>query len=168
MTNFIQWRLGRKPGVEKLLAGLGLAAALLTAVPAWGADTLNWETNRNRVSADIKSGKLLPLLEQIASVTGWRVFVEPDTTTSVSAKFSNLPPGEALRLLLGDLNFALVPGTNTSPKLYVFRTVMKNATQAVRLVSAAESRSRGKLIPNELIVRLKPGAKIDELAKLLV
>ena len=113
---------------------LGLIVALLTAVPARAADTLNWETNRNRVSADIKSGKLLPLLEQIAAVTRWHVFVEPDTTHTVSAKFSNLPPGEALRLLLGDLNFALVPETNASPKLVVFRTVMKNATQIVRPV----------------------------------
>ena len=191
MTNFIQRWLGAKsgaPGIarpyalkcarrggvlcapggaERFLAALWLAMALLAAVPAWAADTLNWETNRNRVSADIKSGKLLPLLEQIASATGWHVFVEPDTTCAVSAKFSNLPPGEALHLLLGDLNFALVPETNASPKLFVFRTTMKNATQLVRPVNAAESGSKGKLIPNELIVRLKPGAKIDELAKLL-
>ena len=146
---------------------LGLIVALLTVVPAWAADTLNWETNRNRVSADIKAGKLLPLLERIAAVTRWHVFVEPDTTHTVSAKFSNLPPGEALRLLLGDLNFALVPETNAGPKLVVFRTVMKNATQIVRPIDAAEVRSRGKVIPNELIVRLKPGAKIDELARAL-
>jgi hypothetical protein len=146
---------------------LCLTTALLLAVPAGAADTLNWETNRNRVSADIKSGKLLPLLGQIASATGWHVFVEPeDTTRAVSAKFSNLPPGEALHLLLGDLNYALVPETNGSPKLFVFHTVMKNATQVVRPVKAAGD-SRGKLIPNELLVRLKPGAKIDELAKLL-
>ncbi len=166
MMNFIQRRLGQTSGVERLWAALWLAAAVLTAVPVWAADTLNWETNRNRVSADIRSGKLLPVLEQIASVTGWHVFVEPDTTRSVSAKFSNLTPGEALHLLLGDLSFALVPGTNASSKLFVFRTAMKNATQAV-LLSGAESGRKGKLIPNELIVRLKPGAKIDDLARAL-
>ena len=154
-----------RSAVERALALLFLAMALLAAAPAWAADTLNWETNRNRVSADIKSGKLIPLLEQIASITGWHVFVEPDTGRSISAKFSNLPPGEALHLLLGDLNFALVPETNASPKLFVFRTTMKNATQLVSPVNAAAS--RGKLIPNELIVRLKPGAKIDDLARAL-
>ena len=153
-------------GAERFLAAWWLTMALFVAIPAGAADTLNWETNRTRVSADIKSGKLLPLLEQIASVTGWHVFVEPDTARAVSAKFSNLPPGEALHLLLGDLNYALVPATNGSPKLFVFHTVMKNATQLVRPINAAGD-SRGKLIPNELIVRLKPGAKIDELAKLL-
>ena len=189
MLNFIQWRSGsgeqsvalllvrglascsvihRAPAVVgRACALLGLAIALVTAVPARAADTLNWETNRNRVSADIKAGKLLPLLEQVASTTGWHVFLEPDTSHTISAKFSNLPPGEALHLLLGDLNFALVPQTNASPRLFVFRTAMKNATQLVRPVNAAESRSRGKVIPNELIVRLKPGAKIDELARAL-
>ena len=152
---------------RRIAALLFIASALLAAAPAWAADALNWETNRNRVSADIKSGKLIPLLEQIASVTGWRVFVEPDTGRNVSAKFSNLVPGEALHLLLGDLSFALVPETNASPKLFVFRTTMKNATQLVHPVTSAESQAGGKVIPNELIVRLKPGAKIDDLARAL-
>jgi hypothetical protein len=146
---------------------LGLTTALLTALPARAADSLNWETNRNRVSADIKAGKLLPVLEQIASATGWHVFVEPDTGRTISAKFSSLPPGEALHLLLGDLNFALVPQTNGSSHLFVFRTVMKNATQLVRPSKATEGGAKGRLIPNELIVRLKPGAKIDDLARAL-
>ncbi len=191
MTNFIQRCLGARSGAPgtmrrfaskraprgavllagggagSVLAALWLAMALFAALPARAADTFNWETNRNRVSADIKSGKLIPLLEQIASATGWRVFVEPDTTCTVSAKFERLPPGEALHFLLRDLNFALVPDTNASPKLFVFRTSMQNATQSVRPAHPVTASSKGKLIPNELIVRLKPGAKIDDLAKLL-
>jgi hypothetical protein len=69
-------------------------------------------------------------------------------------------------MLLGDVNFALVPQTNSNPKLFVFRTSMKNATQFVRPAVAADV-GKAKVIPNELIVRLKPGAKIDEIAKLL-
>jgi Subtilase family/Fervidolysin N-terminal prodomain len=154
-------------GGARFRAALWLAMALLAVVPAWAADTLNWETNRNRVSADIKAGKLIPTLEQIASATGWQVFLEPGTTSAISAKFNRLPPGEALHLLLGDLNFALVPATNGSPKLYVFHSSMENATQSVRPANPAGAGSKGKLIPNELIVRLKPGAKIDDLAKQL-
>ena len=60
-----------------------------------------------------------------------------------------------------------MPETNASPKLFVFRTTMENATQSVRPANPATSAAKGKIIPNELIVRLKPGAKIDELAKLL-
>jgi len=74
-----------------------------------GADTFNWNAKQNRVTADIRSLKLNPLLEQVSSATGWQVFLEPDTTHTASAKFKDVPPGEALRLLLGDLNFALVP-----------------------------------------------------------
>jgi hypothetical protein len=33
------------------------------------------------------------------------IYVEPDTTKQVSARFKNTPSGEALKLLLGDLNF---------------------------------------------------------------
>ena len=182
MTNFIQrWLSARagspgsaggaaskraSRGAGRVLAALGLALALFPALPAWAADTLNWETNRNLVSADIKSGKLLPVLERIAAATGWHIFLEPDTASVVSAKFDHLPPGEALHLLLRDLNFALVPATNASPKLFVFRTAMQNATQSVRPARPVAS-DKGKLIPNQLIVRLKPGVKIDDLAKLL-
>ena len=191
MTNFIQRWLGAESGTSSVarrfalrcarlgsvlrasarvpgfLAALCLTIALFAAVPARAAGTLNWETNGNRVSADIKSGKLLPLLEQIASVTGWHVFLEPNTTCTISAKFDRLPPGEALHMLLRGLNFALIPATNGSPKLLVFRSTMQNATQSVRPANLAGADAKGKLIPNELIVRLKPGAKIDDLAKLL-
>jgi hypothetical protein len=191
MTNFIQWCLGAEfavprnagriasngatrgavpgawGGAPQFLAALWLTVVLFMAFPVQGANSLNWETNRNRVSADIKDGKLLPLLEQVASITGWHVFLEPDTTATISAKFDRLPPGEALHLLLHDLNFALVPVTNASSKLFVFRSNMQNATQSVRPANPAGTDSKSKLIPNELIVRLKPGAKIDELAKLL-
>src|SRR5205823_11766232 len=86
------------------------------------------------------------------------------TTHIVSAKFKDLPPGEALRLLLGDLNFALVPETNASPRLFVFRTSRQNATQ---LVTVPKAGGRGKIIANELVLRLKPGANIDEVARSL-
>jgi len=139
-----------------------LALFLLLSSPAGhAAETLNWDARQNRVSADIKSGKLRPLLEQIAAASGWRVFIEPNLQHSVSAKFQGLPPGEALRLLLGDISFALVPETNRSPRLLVFRTTAQRATE---LVSPAP---KVKIIPNQLIVRLKPGARIDDIARLL-
>src|ERR1035438_875246 len=84
MTNFIQRWLGTKAGTPRVarqitlkydprgsvlrgpsgagivVAALWLVMAMFTALPSRAADTLNWETNRNRVSADIKSGKLIP------------------------------------------------------------------------------------------------------------
>jgi hypothetical protein len=105
---------------------------------------------------------LWPLLEKIALDAGWRIYVEPGVTHVVSAKFKNLPSVEALRMLFGDLNFALVPQTNAAPRLYVFRTARQNATQLVRAPAAP-----AKHVPNELLVKLKPGADIDALAKLI-
>jgi thermitase len=128
------------------------------------ADTnsLVWHRVTDRVDADVRDMALWPLLEKIASDAGWRIYVEPGVTHEVSAKFKNLPSIEALRMLFGDLNFALVPQTNAVPQLYVFRTERQNATRLVRAPAAP-----AKHVPNELLVKLKPGADIDALAKLL-
>lgn len=149
-------------------------AALLTvwlfmagSVLGLRAGDLNWNTNSNLVSADYSSAKLLPVLERVAATTGWRVYLEPDALShQVSAKFKNLPPGEALRLLLGDLNFALVPNEGKQ-RLYVFRTAQRNATQLVKPEDGDAKKGVAKKIGNELIVRLKPGMKIEDIAKLV-
>ena len=139
-----------------------LFATLSLSVAAADTNAIIWHRASDRVDADVHGMALLPLLEKIAAEAGWHIFVEPDTTHTTSAKFKDLPSGEALKRLLGDLNFALVPKTNAVPQLYVFRTVMKNATQRV-LASKAAPRH----VPNELLVRVKPGTDIDALAKAL-
>ncbi len=149
------------------LLSLGLAFAWLGGLQVFAADTLNWRTNQNRVSADIKAGSLLQVLGQVAGATGWQVFVEPGPSRSISAKFTDLAPGEALRSLLGDLNFALVPATNSRARLFVFHTSMGKATQLIPPAKDGNAAQKSKLIANELIVRLKPGMKIDELARKL-
>ena len=139
-----------------------LFAAFCLSASAADTNSLVWHKAADRVDADIHGQPLWPLLETIARNTGWRIYVEPGTTRNASAKFKDLPSSDALRMLLGDLNFALVPGTNTASQLYVFRTVMQNATRLVRGTNAP-----AKHVPNELLVRLKPGANIDALARLL-
>ena len=144
---------------------LGLFAVTCTRTRA--NDAFSWNTNQNRVTADIQSLNVERLLGRVAAATGWQVFLEPGTSRDVSAKFKDIPPGEALRLLLGDLNFALVPETNTSPRLYVFRTSRIKATRLIRPADAKGAARTASVIPNELIVRLKPGAKIEDIARLL-
>ena len=139
-----------------------LLAALSLSVRAADTNSLVWHKATDRVDADVRGMALWPLLEKIASDAGWRIYVEPDTTHTTSAKFKDLPSGDALKMLLGNLNFALVPRTNGVPNLYVFRTDMKNATRLVLAPKAAP-----KHVPNELLVKLKPGADIDALAKAL-
>jgi len=135
--------------------------------PAARDYSLKWQRDKDRIDADVRDLSLPTLLERIASETGWQVFVEPGAKHTASAKFSNLASGDALRLLLGDLNFALVPQTNASPRLYVFRTAMHNATQRVRGAADKPDTARLKRVPNELIVRVKPGTDIEKLARLL-
>jgi hypothetical protein len=135
---------------------------LLSSVTrANAAEVLNWNTNRNIVNADIQSLPVARLLGAIARHTGWEVFLEPNVTHNVSTKFQDLPSGQALRMLLGDLNFALVPQTNGPTHLYVFRTSKGSATQIIRPEDLVSKVSRSGKIPNELVVTMKPGAKIE-------
>ncbi len=125
-------------------------------------DSIVWHRSADRVDADVHSLSLSNLLEQITVQTGWQVYVEPGTARIASTKFKNLPTGEALRMLFGDLNFALVLQTNAGPHLYVFTTRMENATQRVR----ASKRTVPKHVPNELLVKLKPGVNPDAFARM--
>jgi subtilase family protein/fervidolysin-like protein len=125
-------------------------------------NTIVWHKAGDRVDADVRSLGLPQLLGQITAQTGWRVYVEPGTTHNASAKFNNLPSGQALQRLFGDLNFALVPQTNAAPHLYVFTTKMENATQLVRVPKTTKARH----VHSELLVKLKPGVKPDDLAKM--
>lgn len=136
-------------------------AFLIFSSAVRGAETLNWSTNENRVSANLESVPLTRLLEGVSQATGWRVYVESNVTANVSVKFKDLPTGEALRFLLGKLNFALVPQTNASPRLYVFQSSLENATKLIRPANLTERKAEP--IPNELVVTLKPGAKIENL-----
>ena len=129
----------------------------------FAADSLTWNTNQDRVSANISSAPVLPVLEAVAKHTGWHVFVESNMTHTVSTKFQDLPTGEALRMLLGDLNFAIVPQTNGPDHLYVFRTSLGNARILIHPSDLVSKLSRSGKIPNQLIVTLKPGAKIEAL-----
>jgi hypothetical protein len=150
-----------------ILVGLWLAFGA-HQVAAAATNLLVWNKAKDRVDADVRGWELLNLLERIASETGWQVFVEPDSGHTASAKFKDLPSGEALRLLLGDLNFALVPQTDRSSRLYVFRTVMQNATRLVPPAAGSDQRvGQPRRVPNQLIVRLKPGADINAWARLL-
>src|SRR5688572_8637912 len=143
--------------VRVLLGGLLVFGSL-----AQGADSLNWRKDKDTVDADISSWSLVKTLEVISEATGWHVYLEPGTQRQVSTKFKDRSSDRALDLLLGNLGRALLPGTDGGPsRLLVFRTAQKDATQLIRAKKGA------KPIPDELIVRMKKGKDVDELAKKL-
>src|SRR5206468_886197 len=151
---------------------LGSLAAIFWLCPlpvTRAADSFLWGAGQNQVSADIESWPLSRLLESLASATGWQIYVEPDTQYTVTTRFQKLKPPDALRRLLGELNFALLPQTNGPTKLFIYRNSVHEATQLIQFAKKPKSDSGHNAIPNELIVRLKPGAEgsIDALAKRL-
>src|ERR1017187_8162619 len=95
--------------VPRFLLGLVCLALPLTAAAgpgrASGTNALSWRVKQNQVDADIHQWALSKVLSKIKSATGWEVYVEPGTTQNVSAKFKNVPQDEALRRLLGKLNY---------------------------------------------------------------
>jgi thermitase len=139
---------------------VGLFAAFSFAAAAQ-TNSLTWHKATGRVDANIHDEALLPLLQDIAAQTRWHVYLEPGTTRSASTKFKNLSTGDALKMLLGDLNFAFVPEIKGPSQLYVFRTAMKNATRQVI------PRPNAKHVANELLVKVKSGMDIKALAKIL-
>ena len=146
------------------------AAALVALISASAATTnsLVWNTTEDRVTADVRGEALWPLLDDIAHQTGWHIFVEPGIDRKADAKFKDLPRGEALKNLLGDLNYAFVPQTNGPDFLYVFATVMRNATRQVNeAVGLGKANAPGRHVANELLVKVKPGTDIEALAKAL-
>lgn len=155
-------RFGRHSIV--LFAGVvGIFLAVSRA--ASGADSLQWRLDKDSVDADIRSWDLIQTLEKVAEATGWEIFVEPGTKRTVSTKFKDRPRDKALDFLLGDLGRFLIPQTNGQPaRLLVFRSTQRDATQRISKLKEDPTKTP---IPNELIVTLKPGESIEELAKKL-
>jgi len=145
---------------------------LILAMAALGADVphapaaqyLLWDKAASRVDAEVRTWDVGELLKRVAAQTRWQIYLQPGVRQVVPARFKNLSEGEALRRLLGDLNFALIPQTNGPARLYVFRNSRSEATELVR---PQPEETRPKPIEDELVVRLKPGESIEELARRL-
>jgi hypothetical protein len=152
-----------------VVAWLALVFLLGSSNLATGADALVWRTGQDQVDAEIDGWPLPKVLEAIASATGWEIYFEPDIQYTVTSRFHQLKTPEALRRLLGELNFALLPQTNGPARLFIYRNSLHDATQLIQVTAKAKTGSGASPIPNEIIVRLKPGSKesIDALAKRL-
>ena len=152
-----------------LISILILAVGFLGLPSHTAAPALVWHEKQKTFDADISSIELPDLLGKISSATGWEVYLEPGSSYSTSAKFKDLSRGDALRILLGDLNFEVSPQSNSVPKLFVYRTGVRNATQLIRAEKRTLILGKDKVILNHLIVTLKPGSgtNIDALAEKL-
>lgn len=145
-----------------------LVAAWFAAAPfpCLAADVLKWDAARDRVDARIETWTVPQVLGRIAASTGWDIFLDPAITNRVTTSFTAKQTGEALGRLLGEYNYALVPETNGRSRFYVFRNSRAQATREIDPIAASIKPATNR-IGNELVVTLKPGEKIEVLAKKL-
>ena len=147
--------------MPKLLILL-LSGSIGISVGARAGDYVNWR--KSSVDADVLTWDTMHVLERVAEATGWQIYIEPGAQKKFSTKFKERAPDKALDLLLGNLGRVLLPGTNGGPpRLLVFKNKERDATQLVR----PKPVNKAKPLTKELIVTMKKGRSIDDLAKKL-
>ena len=98
---------------------------------AEAADSVVWNPKARTFDMNVRAMELKKLLGVIKAETGWEVLVEPGLEGRVGAKFRNKPAADAMRFLLGNKRFSLVPRTKGGTKLMVYQSALRGATQQV-------------------------------------
>ncbi|MGY8651497.1 MAG: hypothetical protein ACKVKM_11925 [Verrucomicrobiia bacterium] len=98
---------------------------------AAAADSVVWHPKARTFDMNVRAMGLEHLLGVIKSETGWEVLVEPGLKGRVGVKFRDKPAADAMRLLLGDKRFSLVPRTKGGTRLMVYEGNRRGATQQV-------------------------------------
>ena len=130
---------------------------------------LRWNPEVSRLTASVRRVALSRVLGRLAKTTGWRILVEPGTQRAVDVAFTNLPPAVALPRIMGEFSFSFANTEKGERELRIYRSSVDAATRAIDPIDDEEFQARPGPIPNEWIVRLKPGSKLtpEELAKRL-
>ena len=118
----------RLKGMRLLLTWMSVAL-LFPNVEA--ADTVVWHPKARTFDMNVRAMGLEQLLGVIKAETGWEVLVEPGLQGRVGVKFRDKPAADAMRLLLGDKRFSLVPRTKGGTRLMVYESNRRGATQKV-------------------------------------
>lgn len=141
-----------------------LSASFELEAPKAAQAPLRWNARDRRFSANIDSLPLKSVMAKLGAATGWKIYLDPDATHTVSVAFSDRSTSEALRLLLGGLSFALVPQNDGPQKLLIYR---KNISEATELVENDKDKRGKDWLASELIVSIAKGSKeeIEALAK---
>ena len=137
------------------------------SAPGFAAE-LRWNPQTETLDAALNDEPVSEVLLELGRLTKWKIWFEPGLESSVSARFAGLPAHRALRRILGDWHYALLPGKTGGKRLYIYRSSMFSATEELSLARRSGSGKTAR-IENELIVI--PGKKftgdIQELAQSL-
>jgi hypothetical protein len=154
---------------NSFMVGLRLAGAVLClavtvsfGVGCVHAADVQWQADQNKLTADLRRLQLGDALKAVGRSMGWTVWIEPGLESRrVSTRFTDLPVSEALRRIMGDLNYALIRGnTVETSKLLVYATHASKATKKLNLSDQVVI-FYSKKIDNEIIVQIKPGSPIS-------
>ena len=136
-------------------------------------DRLEWRSD-GTASVQIEQWPLEKVLQSLSDQGRWEILVEPDLQLKVTTRFKDLRHPEALRRLLSEVNFAIIPTPGSPSKMLVYKPASTRAV--IRIIPTRRLPKRqpdgdkevdSPKIPNELIVTLKPNTGIDiaELSK---
>lgn len=146
-------------------------AAALTCLLFWAGTAastgqLNWDPKTGKVDASLQGEPLSKVLSDLGALADWEVLVEPGLQATVSTRFEGLPTHQALRRILGDFNFAVLPGKNGRKKLYIYRNSIRAATKRLSPETGNQP-SKSRRIENEIIAALNSNSPeaIETLAK---
>ncbi len=126
-----------------------------------------WHKEARRIDANVSGLSLSTVLSKLSRATGWKVYLQPGTDRPLQVKFKGLDRGAALRLMLGDLNYAVVPALAGGTEIRIYQN---NPAAATELLTDKDGRPKtSDWLARELVVSLAPDSKIsiDELAKKL-
>lgn len=133
--------------------------------PAWGEYLVRWDHEKQTLDAELQAAPLIDTLEDLAKQTGWNIYLEPTPGKTFTTSFKGLSRGEAMRVLIGEMNYAFVPDANGPTRLFIFRTSREAATVRIEGKQLAKAKKpEVRKVPNQLIVKLKPGANIEDIA----
>lgn len=142
----------RRRGID---FGRAVALACLSfwVVTAASAGQLNWNPKTGKVDASLQGEPLSKVLSDIGALADWEVLVEPGLQATVSTRFEGLPAHQALRRILGNWNFAVLPGKNGRKKLYIYRNSLRATTKPLKPQTGNKT-SQSRRIENEIIATL--------------
>ena len=148
--------------------GVALACLSFWVGTEASAGQLNWNPKTGKVDASLQGEPLSKVLSDIGALADWEVLVEPGLQATVSTRFEGLPAHQALRRILGNWNFAVLPGKNGRKKLYIYRNSIRAATKQLTTQTGNQP-AQSRRIENEIIAALDSDSPqtIETLAKLL-
>lgn len=146
-----------RPGFAQRWTALGAAFLLFlgSSLAAPATYQFNWNRQSKLVTAHLEGVSLEKFLPRLARASGWQIFIEPGLDKTLSVKFTASTPGEALKLLLPDFSFALVPQGTGPSKLFIYKNSVKDATEAVVADRPAN------WLEKEILLTMDPDRKQD-------